>query len=527
MHKKLSNLNFNRHQVSSISLFEYNSSASGLCEATKFEQKPKTQIQHRTRTVSLSSMSTNATLAAVTGQSEEVKKTVVDQNIATNTGHVRNESLRLKKTTMAAGKMSSFKHNSNPNLSSIDDRFVKSSSLIESIFESKTPSYFCDIAADRTFLDDFELNRACVDRNGENAAGNMKCFTSFKNGLVYTISKSNAHQNEVNWLDVGGGQNQSDAVKKQPCKKIEIGFEKKQCAKDGFIPWRLTTTTSSNEYEGVEAESMSGVTAYSEVIEENEDAFSSEESSEYNGDSTEMVKDVDLIHGSADDRYESKKITRELEMKLKERRDLIESSKFKPRVLAQETSTLQQQQIGLKRCEARGNVASSPPPPPMPQNNEFINNYRNFNSVFSSTLPIRPVNKTAVECVAVVEKKGTTPSKPLFNPKSAVTAVKYEIINKDDQIETGFSNRNNNNNNNNKSRQLVAGPPPQPSSANADFATNQSNKSAKIMVDDSFKLPAKRESIKMLIDNKLVTENKQRTDLESQLNALLKYKTNK
>ena len=55
--------------------------------------------------------------------------------------------------------------------------------------------------------------------------------------------------------------------------------------------------------------------------------------------------------------------------------------------------------------------------------------------------------------------------------------------------------------------------------------TSYSCRNAKIVIDNPHKLPAvKRESIKLLIDNKLVTENRKKTDLEDQLNSLLRCK---
>jgi len=43
------------------------------------------------------------------------------------------------------------------------------------------------------------------------------------------------------------------------------------------------------------------------------------------------------------------------------------------------------------------------------------------------------------------------------------------------------------------------------------------NKKAKIIIDSSLKLPTKRESIRLLIENKAVTENKQKGALECHL----------
>lgn len=51
---------------------------------------------------------------------------------------------------------------------------------------------------------------------------------------------------------------------------------------------------------------------------------------------------------------------------------------------------------------------------------------------------------------------------------------------------------------------------------------NNNNKKAKIIIDSSSKLPTKRESIRLLIENKAVSENKQKGALECHLNHLKK-----
>lgn len=53
--------------------------------------------------------------------------------------------------------------------------------------------------------------------------------------------------------------------------------------------------------------------------------------------------------------------------------------------------------------------------------------------------------------------------------------------------------------------------------------TVKSNKKAKIIIDSSSKLPTKRESIRMLIENKAVSENKQRDLLECHFNHLKQH----
>lgn len=49
---------------------------------------------------------------------------------------------------------------------------------------------------------------------------------------------------------------------------------------------------------------------------------------------------------------------------------------------------------------------------------------------------------------------------------------------------------------------------------------NKTNKKAKIIIDSSSKLPTKRESIRMLIENKAVSENKQKEALEFHFNHI-------
>ena len=50
-----------------------------------------------------------------------------------------------------------------------------------------------------------------------------------------------------------------------------------------------------------------------------------------------------------------------------------------------------------------------------------------------------------------------------------------------------------------------------------------SNKKARIVIDSSSKLPTKRESIRMLIENKAVTENKQKDILECHFNHIKQH----
>lgn len=59
-------------------------------------------------------------------------------------------------------------------------------------------------------------------------------------------------------------------------------------------------------------------------------------------------------------------------------------------------------------------------------------------------------------------------------------------------------------------------------SSTATMVNNHKNsRKAKIIIDGSSTLPSKRESIRMLIENKAVSENKQKGALEMHLNTLL------
>lgn len=307
-------------------------------------------------------------------------------------------------------------------IGNLDERFIKSTSILDSIFDSRSSS--CDnksLADSISQLDDKRSDEA----------------------FVYTITKPNRAPPEV----------QLGAKKGF---KIEIGVQKKSNYQSNFIPYRLTT---NNDYDGVETESIgnfSSLTTFSEVNEDKNDSWS------FNMNNNRL-KDIDLMTmekiekcESSRTRIESKKMARELELKLKERRDLVEIDRFRPKILQE------------------GDLMTS-------------------KVLASTTLPRKSVEKRGVESTATNRAK-------CLNFRQ--TPVKYEIVTKNESC---------------VGEKITT-------ITDSSATLNPAYKNPRIVIDNTHKLLAKRESIKMLIDNKLVTENKQKSDLENQLNALLKYK---
>ena len=354
--------------------------------------------------------------------------------------------------------------------------------MIESIFDSN-----------RTFAavenEGFQEAVACNVRHEEYSGGN--------GAAVYTISRGNTIHSTT---PSTANKESASCVRGR---RIEVaGFEQKDSM---MIPWRFATSNSeyqlAAEGEAYLVENLSSATTYSNIYEERrsddqeeeEDSYSYSynnnnnktninNNSSYNVNLTSEINDIDLINSTSIENFEkikcdaaSKKMTKELEMKLRERRlDRMETGKFKPTII---------QENEIDKLKNMKTVAD-------------------FNKLKQNqTLPLPSVNKMPNKLSDSNERY----LKTLYYTKPA---IKYEIVNKEDQLQLQMTKEADSNN-----REAT-----QP-------ITSYSCRNAKIVIDNPHKLPAvKRESIKLLIDNKLVTENRKNTDLEDQLNSLLRCK---
>ena len=88
---------------------------------------------------------------------------------------------------------------------------------------------------------------------------------------------------------------------------------------------------------------------------------------------------------------------------------------------------------------------------------------------------------------------------------------------------TSSSAMTNNSHSNNTTRINVLTASSAPARATPNTATSNTSryKKPKIVIDGAATLPTKRESIRMLIENKAVSENKQKTALEMHLNTMI------
>ena len=196
----------------------------------------------------------------------------------------------------------------------LDERFVKSSSLIESIFDSKAPSYLCDFS-EETFIDDLNLAQQTYESAEEQREFEVtKYISPFKNGYIYTISRANTILTtttvDPDTKDIFFGNNQkleninstsglanNGCSKRSKIKRIEIGVEKVNTAKDSLLPYRFTTT---NEYETASMSHVSSMTTFSDVLfdDNNNNRLITDENISLSNGNLNQIKEILMLPNS-------------------------------------------------------------------------------------------------------------------------------------------------------------------------------------------------------------------------------------
>lgn len=246
----------------------------------------------------------------------------------------------------------------------------------------------------------------------------------------------------------------------------------------------MTTTTTDNKSSSSSSYSCSS---------------SSHKTSCSKATSTSLNKDFSLICSNTNEHISrSSKITQELEARLKERRQLMESKsdKFQPKLLHENEFTSISQAISLSHLEQK---------------------LQNWSS--SST------SSSSSNSCANAEKKTTTTIPTSNNVQSS--GIKASVsscicpchLHKDEKCIHKHHHHENN------SSMLVAATKrvgeKKSGAVSSTMANHKSSRKPKIIIDGSSTLPTKRESIRMLIENKAVSENKQKNALEMHLNTLI------
>lgn len=241
--------------------------------------------------------------------------------------------------------------------------------------------------------------------------------------------------------------------------------------------WKLIP----NDYEALELNAcalanITAFTTFSEVFDE----------SSSNQNNTQSKQDLSLNNNELISR--SAKITQELEIKLKERRRLLESicdASGSEQNTPSKSSKKVYDQIVYSSCVSSSRSSSSEDIQDKSSNNSY-KNWPNelFNIKSNEKKIILTTSNPSCTCTCPCHTSSSCHSSPTSSPSSSSTDPCNHHI------------------------------------------KLRSSKKAKIVIDGSTTLPTKRESIRMLIENKAVSENKKKDALELHLNTLLSTRLN-
>jgi hypothetical protein len=286
-------------------------------------------------------------------------------------------------------------------------------------------------------------------------------------------------------------------------------------------PWKASTT---NDYEALEPNTATGslanlsaVTTFSELL------------SESKNESYPFVKNKELVSTNFNENISrSSKITQELEMKLKERRQIMESNsdKFQPKIL----SPVDLCSVRNEQTNSAGNISNTT----SSNNNQPISiveldrKLKNWqNEIFNES--VKTACKTpsnASNCVCPCHsKQGHEAGSEKHDHKCHSHHHQHQIK---QQNQTSPPSNEKISHSRPESRTSETRPADRHHHHHhhrTETSASNKGKRPKIIIDGSSTLPTKRESIRMLIENKAVSENKQKNALEMHLNTLICSRT--
>jgi len=278
-------------------------------------------------------------------------------------------------------------------------------------------------------------------------------------------------------------------------------------------PWKVCTT---NDYEALEPNTATGslanlsaVTTFSELL------------SESKNESYPFVKSKELVSTNNNENISrSSKITQELEMKLKERRQIMESKsdKFQPKILSpNEFSSSRNEQTNSTGNMSNVLNANNNQPISIVELDRKLKNWQN--EIFNETT--KPTCKTAS-----TTSNCDCPCHSKQEQDAGLEKHDHKCHNHHHQhqpkhqTQTSPISKEKRSQSRPESRTSETRPTER-QHHRTETSTSCKGKRPKIIIDGSSTLPTKRESIRMLIENKAVSENKQKNALEMHLNTLI------
>lgn len=248
-------------------------------------------------------------------------------------------------------------------------------------------------------------------------------------------------------------------------------------------PWKLPGIV--DEYEAleinpiIESEALSPATTFSECLSERQNDLTFPG---FNNPSNK-IRDFNLMCMNNNELIsKSSKITQELEKKLKERRLMMESKsdKFNQKPFYDKNDKETSPTVSLSALEKR---------------------IQNWQNELNSKLSKKSSLSSSSGCVCPCHSHSCN----LRNSfRGCAGRLNFEKDSKDVLHKTSSQNR-----------QIVK------AKDKEKFESNVKSKKAKIVIDNASSLPTKRESLRALMENKTVTQNKQKEVLELHLNTII------
>lgn len=440
-------------------------------------------------------------------------------------------------------------------------RFSNENEVESDSFTNSNQNSQCFIygIANKAFLGD-DLNQSSTEKSG---------LCPSKSSENFVPSSFRPMTNQVSILNVNKIEIKSDLMNNRPSSTIEMSNTSLKSAsaspREDTItyhhPWKLCT----NDYEALEAThthtntntgtsgslgNLSGVTTYSEVFSESKilDCIENRSFTSNSHRNILCLNNNELISRSS-------KITQELELRLKERRQMMESNtgKFYPKILQQSDLT---QSLHIPRTSSTStHTTCSSNSSSSESSNDSAVIRKSINSFGDGS---SSASQLSVSCVCPCHSHSHSHSQiHNHNHGHSHNHHHQQINNKNlnsssDLLSTSQKCREHNNNSgshlvitnnlpsaikakkneslsssnsSNPSPSIKKAPSNNTTRINVVTNTTKTNankyKNPKIVLDGSATLPTKRESIRMLMENKAVTENKQKTALEMHLNTMI------